>query len=113
MSKAHDGEMRAWLLDTIGDFDSMHLTDVPEPTPGPGEALVELDFAALNPADKYLALGQYPAKPPTPHILGRDGIGTITRINGPHHHWKVGERAAILRGDVGVNRWGTFAHRVS
>jgi NADPH2:quinone reductase len=105
--------VKAWILDKIGDFDSMELRDVADPTPGVGEALVELDFAALNPADKYLAIGQYPAKPPTPHVLGRDGIGTITQINGPHHHWKVGDRAAILRGDVGVSRWGTFAERVT
>jgi NADPH2:quinone reductase len=113
--------MRAWLLDKIGDFDSMHLADVPDPAPGPGEALVELGYAALNPADKYLALGQYPAKPPTPHILGRDGIGTITALEAAqgaapggisHANWKVGDRAAILRGDVGVARWGTFAERV-
>ncbi len=105
--------MKAWLLDKIGDFDSMHLTDVPDPTPGEGEAILELDYAALNPADKYLAIGQYPAKPRTPHILGRDGIGTIVQIHGSDHGWKVADRAAILRGDVGVSRWGTFAQRVS
>ena len=87
--------MKAWLLDKIGDFDSIHLGDVPDPTPGPGEAILELDYAALNPADKYLALGQYPSKPPTPHILGRDGIGTITQITSPHHHWKVGALAMV------------------
>jgi NADPH2:quinone reductase len=94
--------------------------------------MLELDFAALNPADKYLALGQYPSKPPTPHILGRDGIGTIVALTAAqsaprqgsertapggiasaHHDWKVGDRAAILRGDVGVYRWGTFAQRVA
>src|SRR4051794_14798629 len=116
--------MKAWLLEKIGAFDSMQLVEVPDPTAAPGEAVLELDYAALNPADKYLALGQYPAHPPTPHVLGRDGIGTITQLtaaqsNAPggiprtHHHWKLGDRAAILRGDVGVARWGTFAEEVS
>lgn len=105
--------MRAWLLDKIGDFDSIHLRDVPDPTPGPDEALLELDYAALNPADKYLAIGQYPAKPPLPHVLGRDGIGTIAHLAGPHPRWKVGHRGAILRGEVGVSRWGTFAEKVA
>src|SRR5689334_20892007 len=111
--------MKAWLLNEIGDFNSMHLTDVADPKVAPGEAVLELDYAALNPADKYLALGQYPAKPATPHVLGRDGIGTITALTAAQSaapggiSWKVGDRAAILRGDVGVSRWGTFAQRVS
>ncbi|HTL31436.1 MAG TPA: zinc-binding alcohol dehydrogenase family protein [Tepidisphaeraceae bacterium] len=105
--------MKAWLLDQIGAFDAMTLRDVPDPEPEDGEAVLDLDFAALNPADKYLGLGQYPAQPPMPHILGRDGVGTITQLNGPGHHWKPGDRAAILRGDTGVSRWGTFAQKVA
>ena len=39
--------------------------------------VLRVHFAALNPADRYLAQGEYPAKPPMPHILGRDGSGEI------------------------------------
>jgi NADPH2:quinone reductase len=67
----------------------------------------------LNPADRYLAEGQYPAKPPLPHILGRDGIGTVVQVGAGASGVRVGDRRIILRGDVGVKRAGTFAQRVS
>src|SRR6185437_331346 len=66
-----------------------------------------------NPADRYLAEGQYPAKPPFPHILGRDAIGTIVELGSGVTNWKVGDRAVVLRNDVGVNRPGTLAEKVA
>ena len=72
--------MRAWLLDRIEGLGALRLADAPEPKPGPGEVVLEVHYAALNPADRYLAEGQYPAKPALPHVLGRDGIGTVVEI---------------------------------
>ncbi len=104
--------MKAWLLDNFSGIDSLRLAEIPDPKPGAGEVLLELVFAALNPADRYLAEGQYPAKPPLPHILGRDGVG-IARDLGPEVTGIVrGEPYVILRSDVGVNRAGTFAQHV-
>jgi len=74
---------------------------------------VEIDFAALNPADRYLAEGQYPAKPALPHILGRDGIGTVVAVGADVSGVRVGDRRVILRGVVGVEKPGTFAERVA
>src|SRR5690349_21064908 len=70
-------EMRAWLIDELTGLERLRLSEVPAPVPQPGEALLELHFAALNPADRYLAERQYPAKPKLPHILGRDGMGVV------------------------------------
>ena len=105
--------MKAWLLDDFKGLAHLRLSEVPEPVPQPGEALLELRFAALNPADRYLAEGQYPAHPPLPHILGRDGIGTVAQLGAGVTDLRVGARCAILRGDVGVSRAGTFAQRVA
>jgi len=105
--------MKAWLLDELTGIAQVHLAEVPEPVPQPGEALLDLHFAALNPADRYLAEGQYPARPALPHILGRDGIGTVVQLGGGVSDVRVGEHRAILRGEVGVSRAGTFAQRVS
>jgi NADPH2:quinone reductase len=99
--------MKAWLLDSLGGLDRLRLADVPEPQAGAGEVILALQFAALNPADRYLAEGQYPARPAFPHILGRDGLGTI--LSGP----QSGEKRIILRGETGVTRHGTFAERVA
>jgi NADPH2:quinone reductase len=105
--------MKAWLLDDLSGLDRLRLAEAPEPVAQPGEAILRLHYAALNPADRYLAEGQYPAKPPLPHILGRDGIGTVTQVGPAVSDVKVGDQRAILRGAVGVDRAGTFAERVA
>jgi len=71
--------MKAWLLDDFTGLDRVHLGEAPEPAPQVGEAIVELRYAALNPADRYLAEGQYPAKPPLPHISGVTEWGPSSR----------------------------------
>lgn len=106
--------MRAWLLKQFGSLDNLELVDnLPAPQPGADEVLLKVELAALNPADRYLALAQYPAKPPLPHILGRDGVGVIAAVGSNVKNWRVGGQAMILRGEVGVNRAGTFAEMVA
>jgi NADPH2:quinone reductase len=105
--------MKAWMLDQIGGLQNLRLVnDCPDPQPGPGEVAVEIEYAALNPADRYLAEGQYPAKPSFPHILGRDGIGKVVALGEAVITPRVGDVRLLLRGEAGVNRWGTFASRV-
>lgn len=106
--------MKAWLLKS---FDGIHemsfVTDAADPQPAPGEVVLRLSYAALNPADRYLAEGQYPATPALPHVLGRDGIGTVEKLGPRVTNIKVGDRRMVLRGDTGVNRWGTLAERLA
>jgi NADPH2:quinone reductase len=104
--------MRAWVIASFDGIDKARQTDVAEPEPGPGEVLLRVEFAALNPADAYLAEGQYPARPPLPHILGRDGSGEVVRLGSGVEGLQPGAVKLILRGETGVSRWGTFAERV-
>lgn len=105
--------MRAWLIDELTGIDRLRLADVPNPVPQADEAILQVRYAALNPADRYLAERQYPAKPVLPHILGRDGIGTVAQAGANVRGISAGSRRAVLRGDVGGNRPGTFAERVA
>ncbi len=105
--------MKAWLLDEPTGISRLRLADVPEPVAREGEAVLEIHYAGLNPADRYLAEGQYPARPTFPHILGRDGVGTVTQIGPGVTGVAVGDVRAILRGEVGVNRAGTLAAKVA
>jgi len=105
--------LKAWLLDEFAGIGHLRVAALPDPVAQEHEAVLELQYAALNPADRYLAEGQYPAKPPLPHILGRDGIGTVVQVGPGVSDPRVGDQRVILRGDVGVNRAGTFAQRVS
>ncbi len=105
--------MRAWLIDDFKGIGGLRLAEVPDPVPQSDEVVLRVHYAALNPADRYLAENLYPAKPRLPHILGRDGMGTVVEVGSGVKDIRVGDRRAILRGQVGGNQPGTFAERVT
>jgi NADPH2:quinone reductase len=72
--------MRAWLMDSFSGVENLRLGETPDPEAGPNEVLLRVRFAALNPADAFLAQAMYPAKPALPHILGRDGVGEVIAV---------------------------------
>ena len=105
--------MRAWLLDHLTGLAALRRGEVPDPVPGPRDVVLRVHYAALNPADRYLAERQYPAAPPLPHVLGRDGLGTVVALGSEVSGVAVGDQRIVLRGEVGVLRHGTFAERVA
>lgn len=105
--------MRAWLLPRIGSIDSLEPGTAADPTAAADEVVLRLRYAALNPADRYLAEGLYPARPSLPHILGRDGLGIVEAVGGDVSGWRPGDEAILLRGEAGVTRPGTLAERVA
>jgi len=105
--------MKAWLLDSMNGIDKLRLGTAPDPKAGEGEVVLKIKYAALNPADRYLAEGQYPARPPMPHILGRDGIGEIIEVGKGINTARLGDKRIVLRGETGVSRAGTFAEKVA
>jgi len=68
--------MRALYLTDQVPLDSLALSDVPTPTPKPGEVLIRLKAAALNHRDLYIALAPEGDK----GILGSDGAGVVEAI---------------------------------
>ncbi|HLI82935.1 MAG TPA: zinc-binding dehydrogenase [Bryobacteraceae bacterium] len=103
--------MRAWLMRSFEGVEKMELGEVADPQPGPGEALLRMRFAALNPADAFLAKAMYPANPPLPHVLGRDGVGEVLAVGPGVENLKPGDTVGVLRCDVGVSVWGTLAEK--
>lgn len=105
--------MRAWLMESYEGFEKLRLAEVPDSEPGPGQVVLKLKFAGLNPADAFLALAQYPAKPTLPHILGRDGVGEVIATAPGVTNVSTGDIVGILRCEAGVNVWGTLAEKVA
>ncbi len=103
--------MRAWLMDSYEGVEKLRLDEVPDPQPGPGQVVLKMIYAALNPADAFLALAQYPAKPKLPHVLGRDGVGEVVAVAAGVESVKPGDTVGILRGNAGVETWGTLAEK--
>lgn len=99
-------------MDGYDGVDRLRLGETPDPTPGPNQISLRMQFAALNPADAFLAQAMYPAKPALPHILGRDGAGVVVAIGPGVTNVAPGDTVGILRCEVGVDAWGTLAEMV-
>lgn len=102
--------MRSWRFHEFGKIENLKIDEVPVPEPGPGEALVRLQYAALNPADKFLVMGQYPKPGKPPFSVGRDGAGVIEKSAG---RFKKGDAVILLRSEIGITRDGTLADYVA
>lgn len=71
--------MRAWRVHELGEPDDVLRLgeDVPEPVPGDGEVLVDVEAAALNFADVLLCQGRYQERPPLPFTPGFEITGRV------------------------------------
>lgn len=68
--------------------------DVPTPVPGPGQLLVEVKAAALNPVDwKVRDYGAVPVKYPI--ILGSDAAGIVKEVGEGVTEFKAGDRVCV------------------
>jgi NADPH2:quinone reductase len=68
--------VRAALVEAMGRPPAA--ADVPAPRRGPGEALVRIKAAALNPVELHIWNGHFFDGPPrTPYVIGLEGVGVV------------------------------------
>jgi NADPH2:quinone reductase len=84
--------MKAIRVKTLGGPEVLTLEDIPDPKPGPGEAVVKLEAAGLNYIDVYYRTGLYKAQ--LPITLGVEGGGVVTEVGPNVTEVKVGDRVA-------------------
>jgi NADPH:quinone reductase len=72
--------MRAIVVRAFGPPDVMKLEDLPDPTPGPGQVLIRVRAAGVNPVDTYIRSGMYARKPSLPYIPGADVAGVVEAV---------------------------------
>ncbi len=103
--------MKAIRVHEYGGPAVMKLEDVPDPTAGPGEVVVRVRAAGVNPVDAYLHTGLYARKPVLPYTPGQDGAGEVESVGADVTAVKPGDRVYI--GGVGntVAGAGTYAER--
>src|SRR5437867_8785 len=103
--------MKAAILDAVGAPEALRYGDLPTPSPQPGEILIKVATAALNPIDMYLRAGVVKMPLPMPFITGSDVAGTVEAVGPTVKRFKAGDR--VWGSNQGLlGRQGTCAEYV-
>ncbi len=97
--------MRAIRIEANGGPEVLELQDIDDPTPAPGEVVVEVAAAGVNFIDTYQRSGAYPGE--LPAGLGMEGAGTVTAVGAAVTDRSVGDRVAW------ASSRGSYAERVA
>ena len=67
--------MKAVLLNAVNE---LVVTEIPTPTPGPGELVIKMLACGICGTDRHILVGEHPAKMPL--VLGHEFGGTVTAV---------------------------------
>ena len=100
--------MQALRFHEFGDFKNVKVETLPDPQPKPGELVVRIRAASLNPSDAKNVLGRMQGTT-LPRTPGRDFAGLV--VNGPSQ--MIGAEVWGIGGDVGFTRDGSHAELIA
>ena len=93
--------MKAWLCDNPSGVEALNWTELPTPSPGPGEVLIRIEAASLNFPDLLIVQNKYQMKPPLPFVPGSEFAGVIEALGENVKDLQIGQRVACLQGTGG------------
>ena len=83
--------MKAIHVHEFGGPEVLQLEEVLTPQPGPGEVLVRMHAAGVNPVETYIRAGTYARLPELPYTPGNDGAGVVERVGSGVTEFKAGD----------------------
>ncbi|GAA4818307.1 NAD(P)H-quinone oxidoreductase [Nocardioides caeni] len=99
--------MRAVTQSASGGPETLTVSELPDPVPGPGEVLLDVAATAVNRADLLQRQGFYPPPPGASEVIGLECSGTVAALGEGVDGWAVGDQVcALLAG-------GGYASRVA
>ena len=101
--------MKAIRVREYGGPAVMKLEEVPDPATGPGDVVVRVRAAGVNPVDAYIHTGTYARKPALPYTPGQDGAGEVQAVGADVKDFKIGDRVYISGIGNTVAGVGTYA----
>lgn len=102
--------MQAILLSAFGTAGQLHLTDLPVPTPGPGQVLIKVESASVNYADIVRRRNDpYPVPTTLPAVLGGEVAGTIAAVGAEVAHLAPGARVFALTPSDSLGGYAQYA----
>ena len=84
--------MRAVLCTGYGSHTELVLDEVADPTPGPGQVLIDVHAASLNFPDLLVIRGEYQFKPEPPFVPGAEAAGVVAALGEGVTRFAVGQR---------------------
>jgi NADPH:quinone reductase-like Zn-dependent oxidoreductase len=101
--------MKAAYIQQFGGPEVLQYGDLPDPSPGPGQIVVDTVAASVNGADWKVRSGGYD-QPKFPLILGRDFSGVVGALGSGVTDLRVGDEVfGVLEG----GRDGTYAEKIA
>lgn len=102
--------MRAFVVEKYKG--PLREADVPEPTVGERDVLVQVQAAGLNALDEKIRAGEFKQILPyrLPQVAGNDVAGTVIRVGSKVRAFKAGDEVYARPGQ---DRIGTFAERIA
>jgi NADPH:quinone reductase-like Zn-dependent oxidoreductase len=89
-----EGPMRAIHLTAFGNpAQGLEFVQIQEPAaPGPGQALIGVEFSPIDLSDLLVVSGAYPFRPSLPSVIGNEGVGRILAVGPGVDNVAVGDR---------------------
>jgi NADPH:quinone reductase-like Zn-dependent oxidoreductase len=88
--------VKAWRFTNGFGPENLKIVELPDPVPGPGEAVIEVRACSLNFRDLAVMRGAYGGNVKPPLIPLSDGAGEVTKVGPGVTRVKPGDRVAAI-----------------
>jgi len=99
--------VRAVVCNELGPPSLLRVEERPDPVPGPGHVVVDVEAAGVNYVDALFVGGQYQIKPPVPFVPGTEAAGRVSQVGESVSGLEAGQRVLVSAG------LGGFATKVA
>ena len=111
--------MKAIRAHSFGGPENLKVEEIDDPVAGPGEVVIDVKAAGVNPSDVYMLTGTYALTPNLPYVPGYDAAGVISAVGAGVTGYAVGDHVLTCPGigmqddqpDLGIT--GCFAEKVA
>ena len=89
--------MKAWHVADLGEpIDVMEMAEVDDPSPGPGQVVIDVAAVGVSFPELLTIRGGYQVKPPLPFTPGNEVAGVISELGDGVSNLNVGDRVAFM-----------------
>ncbi|MET0336988.1 MAG: NADPH:quinone oxidoreductase family protein, partial [Caulobacter sp.] len=99
--------MKAVLSQSVGGPETLKLEELPDPTPGAGQVVLDVKACGVNYPDVLIIQDMYQFKPQRPFAPGGEVSGVVSAVGDGVSHLKVGDRVLASTG------WGGMAEKLA